>query len=294
MTETEQYARMADAIAFLTENWRDRPDLATAAARAGLSPWHFQRAFSRWVGVSPKRFQGLLALDHARGLLQRGAPVLDAALDSGFSGTSRLHDLAVTFDALSPGELARGGEGLTFTYGIADSLLGRIFVVSSPRGITRLAFVEPGDEDSLLAHEKSAWPEATFITDNDTAADIARRLFDSRGFDSQELHSQDKDKPLRLAPRGTNFQIKVWQALLAIPPGSLATYAAIAKALGSPGASRAVGSACGANPVAVLIPCHRVLRGTGALGGYAFGLARKRALIAMEAGKAGVGETLDA
>lgn len=277
-----QYARMAKAIAFLAENWQDRPDLATAAGRAGLSPWHFQRAFTRWVGVSPKRFQGLLALDHARGLLRRGAPVLDAALDSGLSGPSRLHDLAVTFDALSPGELAQDGTGLTFTYGVADSLLGRIFVVSSARGITRLAFAEPGDETALRAHEKGAWPEAVFIEDNETAADIARRLFDP----------QDNGKPLRLAPRGTNFQVKVWQALLAIPPGSLATYASIAKALGRPGAARAVGTACGANPIAVLIPCHRVLRETGALGGYAFGLARKRALIAMEAGKTAAAETV--
>lgn len=272
-TDDSQHARMAKAIAFLAERWRDRPDLAQAARAAGLSPWHFERTFTRWVGVSPKRFQGLLALDHAKALLRDGTPVLDAALDTGLSGPARLHDLAVGFDAMSPGEIGSGGEGLTFRYGTAASLFGRVFVTLSPRGVSRLAFVEPGEDDAFLAAEERIWPRARFVADRAGAADVARRLF---------ARAEGSAAPLRLAPRGTNFQVKVWQALMAVPPGSVTTYAAIARALGIPGAARAVGNACAANPIAVLIPCHRVLRETGALGGYAWGLERKRALLARE------------
>lgn len=280
--DDSRYLRMADTIRYLAENWRERPDLAAVAARAGLSPWHFQRAFTRSIGISPKRFQALLALDHARGLLRDGATVLDAALDAGLTGPSRLHDLAVVMDAMSPGEIGTHGDGIAITYGFADSLLGRVFVATSARGIMRLAFVEAEEEDEIFSRMRQSWPKATVARDDDAAGRIADRAFAPSG----------KGAPLRLAPRGTNFQVKVWQALLAIPPGSVATYAAIAKAIGLPGAARAVGNACGANPVAVLIPCHRVLRETGALGGYAFGTARKRALLAMEAGRATAEETV--
>lgn len=272
-TEDRHYARIAKAIAWLAAHWEERPDLARAARAAGLSPWHFQREFRHWTGVSPKRFLNLLALGEARARLKDGAPVLDAALGAGLSGPSRLHDLAIGFDAASPGEIRAGGAGLTLKYGFAESPFGRVFAAASPRGVTRLAFVED-DDKTALAGERAAWPEARFERDDAVAHDLVERLF--AGGDTGTV---------RLAPRGTNFQVKVWQALLAIPPGAVTTYAAIARAIGAPGAARAVGSACGANPIALLIPCHRVLRGSGALGGYAFGLTRKRALIAWEAAR---------
>ncbi len=280
-TNDHHYARIARAIAWLVAHWEDRPDLARAARAAGLSPWHFQREFRRWTGVSPKRFLNLLALDEARARLKAGAPVLDAALGAGLSGPSRLHDLAVGFDAASPGEIRGGGAGLTLAYGSAESPFGRLFAAASPRGVTRLAFVED-DNGTALAAERAAWPNACFIRDDAVARDLADRLF-----------ADGNTGKVRLAPRGTNFQVKVWQALLAIPPGAVTTYAAIARAIGAPGAARAVGSACAANPVALLIPCHRVLRGSGTLGGYAFGLDRKRALIAWEAARADEAETED-
>lgn len=267
-------ARMADAIAYLSERWADPPALSTAARACGMSPWHFQREFTRAVGVSPKRFAGFLALGHAKQALQRKAPVLDAALDAGLSGPSRLHDLAVGFDGASPGEIKSGGAGLVMRFGTADTPFGRIFAAASARGITRLAFIDgEGDAEKALASERQTWPHARFEEDSEAAARIAAALFKPGAAGAA---------PLRLAPHGTNFQIKVWQALLAIPPGAVATYSAIARAIGAPRAARAVGSACGANPIALLIPCHRVLRETGALGGYAFGLSRKRALIAWE------------
>lgn len=271
-----RYARMAKAITALAENWEAAPDLAHAARESGLSPWHFQREFTRWVGISPKRFQGHLALAHAKRSLRRDLPVLESALAAGLSGPSRLHDLAVNFDAASPGEIRSRGRGLALRYGAAETPFGRIFIVSSDRGLVRLAFIEPGAaaEAEALAREREAWPQARFAADTVIAGDIAGRVF---------RQPADRTGGIRLAPRGTNFQIKVWQALLALPPGAVATYAAIARAIGAPKAARAVGGACAANPIAVLIPCHRVLKESGAVGGYAFGPARKRALLAWEA-----------
>lgn len=277
-----RFARMAEAIAYLAARWDRPPDLAEAASACGLSPWHFQREFKRWVGVSPKQFQGLLTLDHARESLRSGRPVLDAALAAGLSGPSRLHDLAVACDAASPGEIGAGGRGLTLSHGVAESPFGQIFGVLSPRGIARLAFVTPGASASWLAAERAAWPAARFVADDGAVRKIAARLF---------TDSSGDGAPVRLAPRGTNFQIKVWQALLTIPRGAVASYAAIAGAVGAPGAARAVGGACAANPIAVLIPCHRVLRESGALGGYAFGVERKRALLAWEAAGLGSSES---
>ena len=270
-----QLARMADAIAYLAARWDAPPNLDTAARACGMSPWHFQREFTRAVGVSPKRFTGFLTLHHAKEALKRDTPVLDAALGAGLSGPSRLHDLTIAFDAATPGEIKSGGRGLSMRFGTADTPFGPIFACASPRGITRLAFI---DEDeaagAALANERASWPHGRFEEDPSLATGIAAALFAS---DAAGM------APLRLAPRGTNFQIKVWQALLTIPPGAVVTYNAIAQAIGAPRAARAVGGACGTNPIALLIPCHRVLRESGALGGYPFGLSRKRALIAWEA-----------
>ncbi len=269
---------MAEAIVFLSAHWRERPDLARAAHAAGLSPWHFERSFTRWVGVSPKRFQGLLALDHARALLRAGAPVLDAALDTGLSGPARLHDLAVGFDAATPGEIGSGGGGLALAWGVAETPFGRVAAVASARGVTRLAFVGDDDAAALVEAERAAWPRARFARDDAAVAGISARLF---------APPTPGAGPVRLAPRGTNFQVKVWQALMAVPPGAVTTYGALARAIGAPGAARAVGGACAANPIAVLIPCHRVLRESGALGGYAWGTPLKRALLAREAATVG-------
>jgi AraC family transcriptional regulator of adaptative response/methylated-DNA-[protein]-cysteine methyltransferase len=271
-----QYARMAKAIAYLAARWESHPSLEQTARVAGLSPWPFQKAFRRWVGVSPKQFQGALSLDYARAHLAAGAPVLEAALATGLSGPSRLHDLAINFDAVTPGEIRTGGDGIILRTGTAATPFGRIFVAASERGITRLAFITKTERDkkAALRTEQTAWPHACFKDDDKIARDVARQLFAPK--------TKNGGAPLQLAPKGTNFQIKVWQALMAISPGAVVSYRHIAKAIGSPQAARAVGSACAANPIAVLIPCHRVLRETGALGGYAFGLDRKRTLIAWE------------
>jgi AraC family transcriptional regulator of adaptative response/methylated-DNA-[protein]-cysteine methyltransferase len=271
---------MAEAIAFLAARWDRPPGLAEAARASNLSPWHFQREFKRWVGVSPKHFQGFLTLNQAKASLKHDLPVLEAALAAGLSGPSRLRDLAVAFDAASPGEIRTGGNGLVLRHGIAETPFGRVFAVVSPRGIVRLAFVEPDTEARALDAERQAWPGARFAADERADQTIAAHLFSPRS---------RPGAPLSLAPRGTNFQIKVWQALLAIPRGAVVSYAMIAHAVGAPRAARAIGGACAANPIAVLIPCHRVLHDTGALGGYAFGIERKRALLAWEAAGLGSG-----
>lgn len=271
---------MAEAIAFLAARWDRPPGLAEAARASNLSPWHFQREFKRWVGVSPKHFQGFLTLNQAKASLKHDLPVLEAALAAGLSGPSRLHDLAVAFDAASPGEIRTGGSGLVLRHGVAETPFGRIFAVVSPRGIVRLTFVEPDAEARALAAERQAWPGARFADDDGAAQTIGARLFS---------RPPQSGAPMGLAPRGTNFQIKVWQALLTIPRGAVVSYAMLARAIGAPKAARAIGGACAANPIAVLIPCHRVLRDTGALGGYAFGLERKRALLAWEAAGLGTG-----
>lgn len=267
------YRRVAAAIADLAGRWEARPSLAEAAAQAGLSPWHFQREFTRLTGVSPKRFLGCLALDHARAALAAGLPVLEAAYAAGLSGPSRLHDLAVAFEAASPGEIRAAGAGMALGYGVSDSPFGPVFAARSTRGIVRLAFTDTDGAEAALAALRRDWPRAALARDDAVAAALAANLF---------RPGPGGGGRWTLAPRGTNFQVKVWQALLAIPPGAAATYAAIARAVGRPGAARAVGAACAANPIAVLIPCHRVLRATGALGGYAYGTARKRALLAWE------------
>ena len=290
-------ARMADAIAYLTERWDAPPSLDMAARACGMSPWHFQREFTRAVGVSPKRFTGFLALSHAKEALKRDTPVLDAALDAGLSGPSRLHDLAIAFDAASPGEIKSGGAGLTVRFGTADTPFGAILAAASTRGITRLAFIDgDGAVAAALAGERAIWPHARFEEDPRLAANIARALFTGR--------RTETTAPLRLAPRGTNFQVKVWQALLAIPPGAVATYAAIARSIGAPRAARAVGGACGANPVALLIPvaatgsCANPVRGrsgpagrggAGRLGRPGASVrSRRRELFEQPAGRQGV------
>ena len=277
------YARMERIIRHLDENYREQPSLETLSEIAGWSPGHFHRRFADLVGVTPKDFVQGLTFDHARQRLREGDSVLDAALGAGLSGPGRLHDLCVTLEAASPGEIKSGGKDLVLTWGIAESLFGSCLVVHSPRGICQLSFLDTVEaSDPMIASLRSDWPEALFERDDARAGSSLSTIF-SRRSDPPE------SSPLRLWVRGTSFQHAVWKALLRIPAGSLTTYRRVAEAIGNPDAARAVGTAVGANPVALLIPCHRVIRETGAFTGYRWGVGRKRALIAWESGRSGRG-----
>jgi len=275
------YGRMARAIRYLAENYLDQPRLEDAASSAGLSPFHFQRLFTRYVGVSPKSFVGHLTLAHAKRDLAGGASVLDAALDAGLSGPSRLHDLTLKIEAMTPGEYARGGAGLVIEYGFHPCPFGVALVMASPRGVCGLAFGDEGEEEALLEDMTSRWPKAAFVENAARTHVIARRIF----------APEAGEAPLGLHLLGTRWQIKVWQALLAIPSGRVTSYRAIAERIGGASASRAVGTAVGRNPISFLIPCHRVLGSDGALHGYHWGLTRKRAMLALEASRAEIQES---
>jgi AraC family transcriptional regulator, regulatory protein of adaptative response / methylated-DNA-[protein]-cysteine methyltransferase len=270
------YERIAQIIRFLDQHQAGQPDLAALARRAGLSPFHFHRLFSVWAGVTPKDFLQCLTLAHAREMLRDGQTVLDAALDSGLSGPGRLHDLCIQLEAASPGELKQGGAGWTISCGFADSPFGKCLIAESPRGICHLSFVE--NEKSALATLQKDWPSAEIKRDDALAARLATEIF-TRPDDSAS------QPPLRAFVRGTPFQIRVWRALVQVPPGALTSYGRLAKAIAKPAAARAVGTAVGRNPLAYLIPCHRVIRETGVIGGYHWGPARKRAMIAWESSR---------
>jgi len=267
------FRRIARAIRYLSEHYREQPRLDEAAAVAALSPHHFQRLFTRYVGISPKAFVAALTLDHAKIELAHGASVLDAALDAGLSGPSRLHDLCVKVEAMTPGEYARGGEGLAIAYGFHDCPFGVALVMATGKGVCGLAFGDEGQDQQILADMTGRWPKARFTEQPGQTEEIARRIFEAGG-----------DIALHLM--GTPWQTQVWQALLAIPSGKFSTYGGIAGQLGNPSAARAVGTAVGRNPIAWLIPCHRVLASDGMLHGYHWGPARKRAMLALEAAKA--------
>ncbi len=267
--ETEDARRMAEAIGFLARNYRRQPSLDEAAQSVGLSPFHFQRLFTRWVGVSPKKFVAYLTLEHAKRLLEDSTNVLEAAYDAGLSGPGRLHDLAVTIEALTPGELRERGRGLDIAYGFHPSPFGEALVMQTERGVCGLAFADHGEEDAALDDMMARWPSAHFVEDQKRARESIEKIFGHEG-----------KVPLHLA--GTPWQVKVWEALLRIPTGKLVTYEDVAESVSSPGAMRAVGTAVGRNPISWLIPCHRVLKKTGVLGGYHWGPDRKRAMLAYE------------
>ncbi len=275
---TTDYARIERAIRYLEENYRRQPNLKEMARGAGLSEFHFQRLFRRWAGISPKRFVQYLTAGHAVRMLRDSRTNLDAAYDAGLSGSGRLHDLLVNFHAVTPGELKRAGEGLTIHYGFHPSPFGECLIAVTARGVCHLGFAPPSDRDSALSELKKEWPRARFEEAARKTAPLARRLF-ARG----NGHSPGID----LYVRGTNFQIKVWEALLRIPSGSVVSYEDIAQRIGAPRAVRAVAGAVAHNPVAWLIPCHRVIRKSGALGGYRWGETRKKALLAWEAARVG-------
>ncbi len=273
----EDYEQIAQAIAYIRDNARLQPSLEQIASQVGLSPWHFQRKFKSWVGVSPKRFLEFLTVQHAKELLDKSASVLDVALDLGLSGPGRLHDQFVSIEAVTPGQYKQLGSGLQIYYGIHPSPFGLMFLALTGKGICELAF---GSEEIL---EKEAddlvrrWPAARIYHDDRCTAPTADRLFSPRNGSRDGAESG-----FHLFVKGTNFQVNVWRALLRVPEGSLISYKQLAQLTGNPAAVRATASAVGANPVSYLIPCHRILRSSGELGGYHWGVERKRALIAWD------------
>jgi AraC family transcriptional regulator of adaptative response/methylated-DNA-[protein]-cysteine methyltransferase len=273
------YHKIERAIGFLDAAIPTRPTLEDVARHVGLSPYHFQRLFTRWAGISPKRFSQVLALEYAKEKLRDSRNLIDATYDAGLSSGGRLHDLFVTLDAVTPGEFRDSGAGLRIVAGFHESPFGLALVATTDRGVCGLTFHD-GDRRAALRELAARWPNATIEERPRVTAPVATRIFAAL-----DVRDPEGLVPLGLLVRGTNFQVKVWRALLQIPVGSVATYEDIATAIGSPGAVRAVGTAIGRNPVAFLIPCHRVIRTTGALGGYRWGLPRKRAMLAWETGR---------
>ncbi len=269
------YNRIADAIEYIRTHFKDQPDLDEIARQVHLSPFHFQRLFQDWAGVSPKKFLQYLSIEHAKTMLHdKGATLSDTAFETGLSGTSRLHDLFINIEGMTPGEYKNGGEALSINYSFAESPFGEIIVASTPKGICHLAFAE--DQEESLKGLQTRFPQATYRQNVDRTQQNALYIF-----------TQDWSRlsEIKLHLKGTPFQLKVWEALINIPMGHLSSYSLISGAIGQPGASRAVGSAVGHNPVAFLIPCHRVIRSTGETGEYHWGSTRKTAMIGWEAAK---------
>jgi AraC family transcriptional regulator of adaptative response/methylated-DNA-[protein]-cysteine methyltransferase len=267
----EDYLRMEQALEWLGARWRERPSLDEAAEAAGLSPHHFQRVFTRWAGVSPKSFMAALAHAEARRSLSQGANLLDAAWDAGLSGPSRLHDLFVAHEAVTPGAVRRRGEGLTLKFGFAPSPFGAALAVIAPRGLAGLAFVRCGESrEAAFEDMHRRWPAANWELDETAALAMAERIFG------------EGERP-ELFLMGAPYQVQVWKALLRIPPGETVSYGTVAAWAGKPGAARATGAAIGANPISLLIPCHRALAADGRLTGYHWGLGKKIAMLGEEA-----------
>ncbi|MBL4720657.1 MAG: methylated-DNA--[protein]-cysteine S-methyltransferase [Alphaproteobacteria bacterium] len=273
------FDRISVALAYLDDHYQDQPGLDQIADSAGLSAFHFQRLFSDWVGISPKKFLQSLSLEHAKQSLAQYASVLDAAYDAGLSGPGRLHDLFVTSEAVTPGEYKSKGAGVTIRYGYHPSPFGECLLLITDRGVCGLAFVIDDDREDAFEHLSSGWCGAKFEFDAAATGAYMDRIFGGPGG-----RPRKGGAPLRLILRGSVFQTKVWRALLAVPPGMLTTYQDIARRIGYPaGAARAVGTANGSNLISYLIPCHRVIRKSGAIGGYRWGRSRKLAMIGWEA-----------
>jgi AraC family transcriptional regulator of adaptative response/methylated-DNA-[protein]-cysteine methyltransferase len=266
------FARIARAIRFIDEHFRSQPRLAAIAASAHLSEFHFNRLFRRWAGLTPRQYLAFVTARAARGALTGTASVLEAAYAVGLSGPGRLHDLMVTLEAMTPGELKGGGARVRLECGFSDTPFGRALIARTPRGIAHLSFVEPGQEAAVLAVLRQQWPQARLSRSDAGAAALAAQIWGGAAGGT-----------LRLTVGGTNFQVKVWQALIETGSAATTTYSRLAAAAGAGAAARAVGNAVAANPVAWLIPCHNVLRQDGALGGYHYGADRKRAMLAWSA-----------
>ena len=281
LAQDRDYRRIADALAYVDANFQDQPSLAEIAEQTGLSEFHFQRLFTRWVGISPKQFLKHLTLECAKRSLEASASVLDAAYDAGLSGPGRLHDLFVTCDAVTPGEYKARGEGMTIRYGAHPSPFGECLLLVTDRGICGLAFTDENEtRESALKYLSEGWENARVVEAPDETQAYTDRMFDAQS-------GGNAGAPLRVLLRGTEFQTRVWRALLTIPPGTLTTYEDIARRLGyTSNAARAVGRANATNMISYLVPCHRVIRKTGAIGGYRWGRERKLAMIGWEAAQA--------
>lgn len=272
---SRDYQRVEQAIRYVQTNRARQPSLEEVAGHVGVSPAYLQRVFRRWAGVSPKTLLRYLTVEHAKRLLRESHSVLDAAYDAGLSSPSRLHDHFITLEAITPGEYKTGGAGLLVAYGVHDSPFGPCFLATTARGVCWMAFLEDfGDAESQLAELRRTWPQAKINKDLASTAKLARRIF--------ARNVEHGDAPIPLLVKGTNFQVQVWRALLQVPTGAATTYQALANAIGRPKACRAVGQAVGDNPIAYLIPCHRVLRQVGDFSGYRWGVDRKTAMLAWE------------
>ncbi|SFR47283.1 DNA-O6-methylguanine--protein-cysteine S-methyltransferase /Transcriptional regulator Ada /transcriptional regulator, AraC family [Marinobacter daqiaonensis] len=268
LQQMSDYRRIEKAMVFMAGSASRQPTLDEISAHVHLSPFHFQRVFCRWSGTTPKRFLQAITLERGKRLLREDKALLEVSHDVGLSGSSRLHDHFVQLEAVTPGEFRNGGEGLCIEYGFHQTPLGQMFVAITPRGICRMGFIDHTNAGAALKELRRAWPKSTLISSEMATRHVIDVLFRDR--------PGRPTGPLSLHVTGTNFQVAVWRALLRIPPGRLASYSLIAAALGRPGSSRAVGNAVGANPVALLIPCHRVIQQSGALGGYRWGTAKKQ------------------
>jgi AraC family transcriptional regulator, regulatory protein of adaptative response / methylated-DNA-[protein]-cysteine methyltransferase len=280
-SQLEDYAKVCDVIAHVSENWRDQPSLEVLAERVKLSPDQLQRLFTRWAGLTPKAFLQALTLDHARRMLENSASILETSLDVGLSGPSRLHDLFVVHEGMSPGAYKSKGEGLRISYGYHPSPFGVALVMVTSYGLCGLSFADRGKEADALSDMTRRWPNAQYTEESATTAPYAAQLFADQNF--------RPNQPLRITFIGTDFEIRVWETLLKIPVGKATTYGDIAASVGSPKAARAVGAAVGKNPMSFVVPCHRVIGKSGALTGYHWGLTRKKAILGWEAGRAASG-----
>jgi len=271
------YEVVRRAIGHIRGHWREQPEVEAIAEAAGVTPTELHHLFRRWAGLTPKAFLQALTLDGARQLLRDSASVLDASYEVGLSGPGRLHDLFVTHEAMSPGEWKAGGEGLTLRYGFHPSPFGVALIMATERGLAGLALADAGKERAALADMKTRWPKAKYVEDPARTAPLAARIFDPTQWRPEQ--------PLRVILIGTDWEVRVWEALLKIPMGRLATYSGIAGKVCTPAAARAVGAAVGKNPICFVVPCHRVVGKSGELTGYHWGLTRKRAMLGWEAGQ---------
>ncbi|HEY9873425.1 MAG TPA: methylated-DNA--[protein]-cysteine S-methyltransferase [Candidatus Obscuribacterales bacterium] len=276
--DSENYSRIEMAIAFMRHHHLSQPDLATVAQHIGLSEYHFQRLFTQWAGISPKRFLQYLTIEYAKSKINQTKSLLDLTLDVGLSSPGRLHDLFVNLEAMSPGEFKAGAAGLQIRYGIHDTTFGKALIATTARGICNLHFLDITDEQTAEKILRLEWSNAEIIPDQQATQPLHNLIFDSA--------TNRHQKPLTLLVKGTNFQIQVWRALLQVPFGGITTYQTVAEMISRPTATRAVGNAIGNNPIGYLIPCHRVIRESGEVGGYRWGLERKKIILGWEASRA--------
>lgn len=280
----DDYDLVRKTIERISLDYRAQPSLEDIASDIGVAPGRLQKTFSRWAGLTPKAFLQAVTLDHARRLLgHEGLPLLDASYELGLSGPGRLHDLFVTHEAMSPGDFKTGGAGLEIGYGFHPSPFGTAVVMATERGLCGLAFADSGEEAAALEDMTRRWPGARLTQDQEATASYVGRVFSPEQWRA--------DRPLRIVMIGTDFQVRVWEALLRIPLGTASSYQDVARAIGKPSAARAVGAAVGRNPISFVVPCHRAMGKSGALTGYHWGITRKRAMLGWETGCVQSGDT---